>query len=544
MSLQKTSPDSSLRDLIDHIPGYDPFADCGGCLFDLEAGLKPIEFFEEILTHERGEMAGKPLVVEPWQRAILANLFGWKRPDGTRRYREAFIFVPRKNGKTVLAAGIGVFLLFCDNEPGAEIYCAACEKGQASILHNFAKYQVEQQPELSKRADVFKENVVIKDSTSFFRVLSSKPRSKHGYNAHCVIIDELHALQSGELVDVLTSSMGARRQPLTIYITTSDYDRPDSVCNAKYEYARKVRDGAISDSAFLPVIYEATNRDDWHSPETWKKANPNFGVSVLEDFLQSEHRKAAATPAYENTFKRLYLNLKTEQDQRWLSMDRWDDCKCLTIEEDTLLHSPCFMGIDLSSTQDITAVVLAFVLADGNYFLRPFFWYPEKRAEKAERSDAVPYLTWAREEFLTLTSGDVIDYKVVRAKIVDLCNTYQVQQIGADPWNAQQLLNELSEDYSLPVVKFSQSMASMNEPTKRFEVLIASRGIVHDGNPILRWMASAVSVKFDQAGNIRPTKKKGSVEKNDGIVASIMAVALASLHNRTSVYESRGIEVF
>ena len=352
------------------IPGYDPFATAEGAVFCPEAADMAVDFFAECLKHIEGKLAGSAFLLEEWQQGIVGNLFGWKRKDGTRRFREAFIFVPRKNGKTPLAAGIANLCFFCDDEPGAQGVCAAAEKEQAALTYRHAKGMIEQEPELSSRVRVFralKSIAMVDDEASTFKVISADADTKHGGNYSFAIIDELHAQPNRELVDVIQTSFASanRRQPLLIHITTSDFDRP-SICNEKHDYASKVRDGIIKDAAFLPVIYEAKTTDDWRSPATWAKANPNLGVSVSLDYLQRECQRAQDTPTYESTFKRLHLNIRTEQDVRWLQMEAWDACGA-TFDAAELDGQPCFGGLDLSSTSDITAFVLYFPESRGEF---------------------------------------------------------------------------------------------------------------------------------------------------------------------------------
>ena len=325
----------SWADTLRLIPGYDPFATSGDCEFDIAEADRCFMFFERLLCHAKGEKAKTAFLLEPWQKAILANLFGWKRPNGTRRYRECLIYLPRKNGKTLLASGVANYMLFGDGEKGSEIYCAASDREQASLLFDVARQQVLNEPTLATRCEVFQKSIVVKKSNSSFKTVSADASSAHGYNGHCIIIDELHAQPNRELVDVLMTSTGARTQPLVIHLTTADYMHP-SICNEKYEYASKVRDGIMQDPSFLPVIYEASATDDWTSPETWRKANPNLGISISEEYLARECQRAKETPTYENTFKRLHLNLRTEQNVQWLPMDRWDACGGVPVDADAL----------------------------------------------------------------------------------------------------------------------------------------------------------------------------------------------------------------
>lgn len=531
------------------IPNYDPFRDAGDCRFDEEAAKLPLDFFAECLQFIEGEQAGKPFRLEKWQQAIIANIFGWKRPDGTRRYREVFIYVPRKNGKTPLIAGIVLFAGFCGKEPGAQIYSAAADQAQAALIFRHARGMIEVEPELASRAKVYHSFKSIEfPNNGLYKALSAEAYTKHGLNSQLVVFDEVHSYPDRELVDVLLTSTGSRREPLVIYITTADFHR-ESICNEKYDYACKVRDGIIQDPAFLPVIYEAGEDDDWTAEETWRKANPNLGVSVSLEYLRRECQRAQDTPSYENTFKRLHLNIVTEQDVRWLNMEQWDSAgdanpKSWRERQLAALHKrSCYGGLDLGATKDLTAFVLLFD-SDEGFILLPYFWVPEVSARERELRDRVPYTQWIRDGWIKPTSGNSTDFDCVRRDIVDLAKTYGIKGVGADRlFQGDQLITQLREQDGLNVVAFGMGFASMAAPTKKFEELVLNKKILHGGNPVLRWMAANVTVEMDAAGNIKPSKKK-STERIDGIVASIMAAGMRMADQKPDfVYGRRGLTI-
>ncbi len=528
---------TELDSLILAIPGFDPHRDGADCWFDHPSAVKAIRFFETELRHVEGAAAGKPFILEPWQRAVIANLFGWKRLDDegrtVRRFREGFIYVPRKNGKTPMAAGIARFALCEDNEAGAQIVSAAAERNQAALLFRHARGMVAQSPRLAACCQVFggvgQRSIVLRDDpAASYQAISADAYTKHGFNLHLAIVDELHAQPNRDLVDTLQTSLASanRLQPMMIFITTADFSR-ESICNEKHDYACKVRDGIISDPAFLPVVYEAPMEADWTDPEIWALANPNLSVTVSREYLERECQRAQETPTYENTFRRLHLNQQTQQDIRWLPMDRWDAgmiADPVAWRADAMAElagQSCTGGLDLSTNLDVTAFVLGF-RRDGNLVLLPFFWVPRDNAEKRERKDRVPYLTWARQGFITLTDGDTVDYDVVRRDIGELGKQFNVRTIARDRWNASQITNQLTGD-GFNVADFGQGFSSMSAPSKEFETLLIGHRLEHGGNPVLRWMASNVSAETDAAGNIKPSKKK-STERIDGIVAAIMAL--------------------
>lgn len=497
-----------------------------GYWFDEAAADRAVQFFELCLTHCKGELAGQPLKLSSWQAdTIIRPLFGWKRPDGTRRYRTAYIEIPRKAGKTTLAAGIGLYLLTADGEPGAEIYSAAADRDQAAIAFEIAREMVSASPALRKRVQGFKRSLTFPSAASSYKVLSAEAYTKHGLNAHGIIFDELHAQPNRDLWDVLTTSTGARRQPLTVAITTAGHDR-HSICWQLHEHAIRVRDGVVKDDSFLPVIFAADPADDWKSPETWRKAHPGLGVSVREDYLREECERAQALPSYENTFRRLLLNQWTEQDERWLSLSAWDAC-----QEDTpdLGGCECYAALDLSSTTDITALVLAFPIG-GMVHLLPFFWVPRDGISKRTRRDRVPYDVWVKEGLMDATEGAVIDYDVIRQRINVLAERFNIKEIAIDRWNATQLATQLTGD-GFQVVAFGQGFASMAAPCQELEKRVLGKTLNHGGNPVMRWMATNVAIETDAAGNMKPSKAK-STERIDGIVAALMALGrLSANHN-------------
>lgn len=523
--------------VLKQIPGYDPFATAGDCRLDVKKAKDACDFYPECLKFIEGERADTPFELEKWQQAITGNIFGWLRPDGTRRYREVFIYVPRKNGKTPWLAGLVCLVAFVDAEPGGQLYSAAADREQAALIYRHAAGMIAREPLMASRSKIYRtfKSIEFPDTDTIYKALSSESETKHGLNIHLAAIDELHAHPNGDLVDVLTTGTASRRQPLIIYITTADFQR-ESVCNQKYDYACKVRDGIIYDPYFLPVIYEAGRDDDWTDEKVWAKANPNLGVSVSVDYLRRECQRAQDSPTYENTFKRLHLNIITEQDVRWLAMDKWDACG-ESFDAATLAGQPCWAGLDLSSTTDITALQLFFPESGK---VLPYFWIPSDNAREREKRDRVPYATWARQGLIETTEGNVVDYDRIRERISQIGKEYNILGIAIDRWNSTQLQTQLAGD-GFNVVQFGQGFASMTAPSKELEKRVMSADLNHGGHPVLRWMASNVSAEMDAAGNIKPSKKK-STEKIDGIVALVMAIGLSLIQQDTSsVYETRGV---
>jgi len=541
MTLEKADFSTLVDDAQALIPGYDPWAGTAGSglVFDAAEAARTVDFFTECLTLTKGDLAGNPFALQPWQRAVIANLFGWKRADGKRRYREALIYVPRKNGKSEMVGGLSLRMLFLDNEPGAEVYTAAADREQAAIVFGIAKRMVLAEPELASRCTVGVRAIALEDKGSTLKAISSDANTKHGYHAHCVIVDELHAQRTPELVEVLMTSMGARAQPMIVYLTTADWDRP-SICNTKLDYAKKVRDGIFKDPSFLPVIYEAEKGDDWHDPATWARVNPNLGVSIYRDYFEREFQRATEEAAYENTFKRFHLNMRTEQAERLIPMEEWDACAAAPVAPG---GRPIWMGLDLATVNDLAALVMVCQAEDGSFDVTPWFWCPRQNAEMRERRHRVPYLTWGQQGHIELTPGNRIDYGFIEKRIVALAQEHKAKEVAFDPYNASHICQQLQEKHGLKMVEFRQGFLSMNEPTKELLRLIKGKQIRHGGNPVLRWMASNLAVRRDASDNLKPDKEN-SGDKIDGIVALVMALGRAVRNEggvKASIYATRGI---
>ena len=492
-------------------------------------------FFSSFLTHVKGVMADRPFIPDSWQvNDIIKPLFDKKTATGSRQYRTAYIEMPRKMGKSTLASAIALYLLFADEEQGAEIVSAAADREQASIVFDIARSMVLNSEALSGVAKIYRKEIVVPSTNSRYRSISADAYSKHGMNLHGIIFDEVHAQPNRELWDVLTTATGARRQPLTFAITTAGYDRT-SLCWELHCYAKSILEKTISDPTFLPVIYSADETDDWTQEKTWIKANPGYGVSVNKDYFINAVTEAKMIPAKEQTFRRLHLCQWTESFSRWIGLDRWDECRDDDLAE-SLRGQPCYVGLDLASTTDLAALSLVFPQDDGYSVLLHSF-APHEAQRKRERENKPRIDGWIRDGWITSTPGDVIDYEVIRKRLHHLAETYQIQQIAIDRWNATHLSTLLQGD-GLSVVGFGQGFASMAAPTKEFESLVLSKRIHHDGNPVLRWNVGNVCVETDAAGNLKPSKKRSS-EKIDGVVATIMALGIAMVRNQTgSVYDT------
>ena len=505
--------------------------------FDKEAASKAIGFIETFCTHTKGELAGKPLLLEDWQKKIIGDLFGWKQENGLRKFRTAYIQIGRKNGKSTLCAAIGLYMLFADKERGSEIFSAAGDRSQAGIVFEIAKQMIINNLELTKRSKTFRNSITNESKGNFYQAISSDSKTKHGLNANCIIFDELHTQPNRDLWDTLLTSTGSRRQPLCISISTAGYDR-NSICWEIYNYAKQVQEGILEDDSFYSCIYEAEIDDDITDEKNWIKANPNYGISLRKEYMKRESQRAMDVPSYQNTFKRLMLNIWTDSQTAWITHKEWDKCKG-EIDLEKLKGKDCWAGLDLASTRDISALVLLFK-EDDNFIILPHFFIPEDNAKKRSERDKVDYVTWEKQGYITFTSGDVADYNFIKKKIMELGLEYNIQSLGYDRWNASQLVIDLQNE-GANMSPFGQGFLSMSAPTKELEKLILGEKIIHDGNPVLGWMLSNIALQEDPAGNIKPNKAK-STEKIDGLVALIMSLGEhMTTEDINSVYDNRGL---
>ena len=506
--------------------------------FDKSAAKKAVGFIETFITHTKGELSGQPFLLEDWQKKIVSDLFGWKnKKTDLRKYRTAYIQIGRKNGKSTLASALALYMLFADDERGSEIYSAAGDRQQAGIVHEIAKGMIVANPELSKRAKVYRNSIVNESKGNFYQAISSDSKTKHGFNANCIIFDELHTQPNRDLWDTLTTSVGSRRQPLTIAITTAGYDR-NSICHEIYKYAQQVDNQSVKDETFYSCIYEAEMDDDITDEDVWKKANPNYGVSLKKNYMEIESQRAVDVPSYQNTFKRLMLNIWTDSVSVWIPNNEWMECH-QEFDYSTLDGKECWGGLDLASTRDISAFVLLFKV-DEKYIVLPHLFIPEENAKKRSERDGVDYVTWKNQGHIIATDGDVADYNFIKEKINELSKKYRIQSIAYDRWNASQLVIDLQND-GANMDPFGQGFVSMSAPTKELEKLIIGKQIIHNDNPCMNWMLSNVAIQEDPAGNIKIAKNK-SKEKVDGLVALVMALGEMMTEESTdSVYDERGL---
>lgn len=520
--------------------------------YDERTADKAAAFFPNHLVFSEGEWAGRPFVLEPWEEHdIVRPLFGWKRADGTRRYRRAYVWIARKNGKTELAAGIALLIMLGDAEPGGQVFSIASEKGQASLVFAKASNMIGRAPQLATQLECLKEAIYCPSLNASFRPLSGKPKGKHGLNMSGLVGDEIHEWRDGDLYTFVHDSASARRQPLEFMISTAG--RKGTHGEEVYKECQAILAGDIDDDETMVVIYAPDEDDDWTDEATWRKANPNFGKSVKVEAFLADFNRARQLPRLENDFKRYRLNIWTETAVKWLPIDAvddnggrygWDHCAGpvdWTELEHKLKHKRCFGGLDLSSTNDLSGLVWWFPVQDGldvpAMIVRAF--KPADLVKQHARRDRLPYEQWVKQGALLTTPGNVVDYAFIQEKIFEDAQKFRIAFVGdtnrkkdqqgglaIDRWNATETAVKLEQE-GLPVVMFGQGFASMSAPSKELERLVMANGFHHGGHPVLRRHAQAVAVMTDPAGNIKPAKDQSSI-RIDLIVAAVMAIGIAA----------------
>ena len=514
--------------------------------YDKKKADRAVTFIEN-LCHTKGKWAGTPFWLLPWQEQLIRDIFGIVKPDGNRQFRTAFVEICKKVGKSELAAAVALYLLYADNEPSAEVYGAAADRQQASIVFDVAKQMVEMSPALMKRSKLMAatKRIVNYGNAGYYQVLSAEVGGKHGFSVSGLVFDEIHTQPNRQLYDVLTKgSSDARQNPLHFIITTAGNDR-HSIAFELHTKAVDILEGRRVDPTFYPVVYGLKDDEDWEDEANWYKVNPSLGYTVDIERLRDAYREAKQNPADAITFKWLRMNMWVSSTTAWIPdaiYMRGNE----PIDMDTLEGRDCYAGLDLSSTGDITALVLMFPPRDmtEKYIVLPFFWVPEDTIPRRVKANSVPYDVWEKQGHILATEGNVIHYDFIEKFIYDLAEKYHILEIAVDRWNATQMIQNL-EGEGFTIVPFGQGFSSMSAPTKEFYRLLMEGQIIHGGHPVLRWMAGNVVIDTDPAGNIKVTKAK-SKEKIDGIVAAIMALdrCIRQEGQSGSVYDERGLLVF
>ena len=551
------------------LPGFDPWVDAGDAFhFDAERADRACDFFPLFLRHAKSRHAGKRFVLEPWQEAFIGNLFGWVDDAGLRRFSTAFLYTAKKQGKSSIAAGLVLYAMLFDDEPGCEAYSCAASQQQSAIIFDIAAGMVQRDRTLRTMVRIYgggsagtrkalewreRDTGIVR---GMYRPLTADVSTCDGLNVHFLVVDELHRHKKRELVTVLVNSTSERRQPIVLYATTADWVRP-SLCNELHRVAANVRDGKTSRRSFLPALYELERDADIHDETLWPRANPNLDVTVPSEFIRARLQSAEETPSEMALFKRLHLNIQTDAAETWLDSAAWRSCTgealCTTVEEraayiESLRDRPCHVGVDLATTQDICAVSLYFPgINAGPASCLAYCFVPELTARSREARDSVPYAAFRDAGALRYTDGGMVDFGLVKSTIVGLGELFDVRSVSSDPWHAYSLLQDLRDVHGFTNVReIRPGFRDMNAPTKELERLVSTLGrdFQHGGDPCLEWQALNVTIQRDGEGNIRPSKER-SGEKIDAIAALVFAIAgsMSAATVDAGAYEDRGFVV-
>lgn len=511
--------------------GYPKLEDYKPCKFMAETSHydqgkadRAVKFIE-MLPHTKAQWEGKPFWLLPWQEQIIRDLFGIVKEDGSRQFRTAYIEISKKMGKSELAAAIALYLLYADNEPSAEVFSAAADRQQASICFDVARRMVEMTPALLKRSKVMTatKRIVNYSNAGYYQVVSAEVGGKHGYSISGLIFDEIHNQPNRNLWDVLTKGSGdARRQALHVAITTAGTDR-NSICYELHTKAVDLIEGKRIDPTFYPVVYSLPMDEDWTDEENWKKVNPSLGYTVPIERMREQFLQAKGNPAEENVFRQLRLCQWVGSTVQWIPDEIYEKGS-IPVDPESLKGRECYAGLDLSSSEDITGLVLMFPPRSEKekYIMLCYAWVPEDTVPARVRKTGFPYDNWVAQGYLKTTPGNVIDYAYIEKTIEELGKVYNIKEIAFDRWGSNMLVERLT-DMGLTVVPIGQGYKDMSAPSKTFFEEMMRGNLIHGINPVFKWMCGNVVVETDPAGNIKPTKSK-SKEKIDLVVAAIMAL--------------------
>ena len=481
--------------------------------------------FIERLPHVKGPLAGQMIVLEPWQVFILSTVFGWVKSDGKRRFRRSYIEVPRGNAKSTLSSAVGLYMLAADREGGAEVYSLATTRDQARIVFGDAQTMARMSPGFRSRfsVNVGAHNMHVLQTGSKFEALSAEGSTLDGLNIHMGCIDELHAHKTRTVYDVVETGTGKRDNSLLWVITTAGSNR-SGICYEVRSFVTKLLNRVFEDDSQFGIIYGLDEGDDWTAKDALIKANPNWGISVREEILVPLQSKAMQLPSAVNNFKTKHLNEWVSADKSWMDMRAWDAGMNPDLELDQFLGQTCWIGLDLASKTDIAALVMLFQHPDtpdafvvfGKYYL------PEDTVQAAGNSQ---YQGWSHTGRLSVTPGNVIDFSWIEADLLELASKFSIEAVAFDPFQATQLSTRMLAE-GLPMIEVRPTVLNFSEPMKTLEALVLQKKLVHDGDPVLAWMASNVVAHMDVKDNIYPRKERAE-NKIDGIVALIMALSRA-----------------
>jgi len=500
-----------------------------GIYFDPEAADHAIRFIELYLYHWKDPWAGRRFLLSPWQKFIVGSLFGWRRADGTRRFRKVYIGTGKKTGKSALAAAIALYMLVADGERGAEVYSTATKQEQARCVWEAAMKMVKRSPELRQHVQIYRDSLAVEETDSKFLALGADSDTLDGNNVYLAIIDEYHAHKTPGVYDVMNSSTVARDQPMVFVITTAGYNI-NGPCHQEEQYCIRVLEGIATNDEYFIYIAQLDEKDDWTDEAVWQKANPNIGITVDITKYREACQEAIDQPRKQNEFRCKQLNQWMQQQVRWIPYHVWQK-GAGHVSWDLLKGRECWAGLDLSANIDITALVLWFPPApdtDEKHRLLPFFWLPGEDLRERSLADKVDYEGWAREGYVDLCPGYDIDDRYVALKVVELAKEFHIREVVYDPHGARATAKELME-HGFEIVEMPQNLQRFSPPSKEFERLVTAGRVNHGGNPVLTWMMDCTDCYTNPTGLIRPVKpnRQKSGKRIDGIVAAIMALSRA-----------------
>jgi phage terminase large subunit-like protein len=496
-----------------------------GCWFSVAHGDKPCTFAEKFCHNSKGRWAGQKIVLMNWERDFFSRLFGWRRPDGARRFRSAYVEIPKKNGKSTLMSVASLYLLLADDEGAPEVYLNAASRDQASLIFDEAARMIRKSPALQKRAEVVDSRKTIMAGDGKIVANSADADKRDGPNASGVIFDELHRMPDRDLWDVFQYAGLARLSPLRIAITTAGEDE-FGVWFEQRQYSEQVETGVIPDITHLGIIFRALETDDIDDPETWHKSNPSLGHTITVEDFAKDLAEAKAVPAKLANFKRLRLNIIARGEGKFLELSDWDACDEEPEFED---GDPCWMGLDLSKRDDLSALVMITGSIEAGINVWAKFWLPADGISRLETKHQVPYRTWADQGLIELTTGQTIDRAFIEAEIVKIAGKLNLVKLFADQYNATDLCENLLNNHGLPLAYIRQGYMSLSDPTKTLLELVKGGKVKHGGNEILRWNAMNAVATTNPAGNIKLDKNR-SREKIDGMAALVNAIAAMIAH--------------
>jgi phage terminase large subunit-like protein len=489
--------------------------------FYCEKSAERVCKFIQALPHTKGKWAGanEKLKMQPWQLFFVCGVFGWKRKkDNMRRFRRAVLLVPRKNGKSALAAAIGLYMLTADNEHGAEVYSGATSEKQAWEVFRPAKIMAQKTPEFLEYygVQVNASNICTQKTGSRLEPVIGKPGD--GASPHCAIIDEYHEHKDDNLMDTMETGMGARQQPLVLVITTAG-DNISGPCYQLQLDAQKMLEGVIDDDQTFALIYTIDQGDDWKDIDVIKKANPNYGVSVDDDFLLARLNDAKNNARKQSIFQTKHLNVWVGSREAYFNVDKWHQCADSALDLEDFKGRDCYLGLDLASRVDIAALEILFPLGNDDFVRFGKYYLPESALENGASDH---YRAWALDGWLTITDGEIIDFNEIKSDILDICSKFNVRELGYDPFQATMLITDLMAE-GVPVVEMRPTVLNFSEPMKFLDSLIRSKQIRHSGDPVMSWMISNVVAKEDAKENVYPRKDRAE-NKIDGVVALLMGL--------------------